>query len=69
MTLSEAGIITGIVVASVGASGFVGKLVGDTIWLPIGTYQQEKLYDLEDQAEEYRDREELNGSLPELDRR
>lgn len=69
MTLTEAGIITGIVVAAVGGSGFVGKLVGDTIWLPISTYQQEKLYDLEDEAEEYRDREELDGALPELEQR
>jgi hypothetical protein len=52
---------------SVGGGGYVAKVVGDTWWVPIQSYQQEKLYDLEDEAESYTDRESLGEVLTPLD--
>lgn len=62
-------IITWVLAAIFGGSGglYVAKVVGDTLWLPIDSYQQEKLYDLEDEAEEYADRESLGETLTPLD--
>ncbi len=52
-----------------GGAGVTAKLYGDAfVWVPIGTYQQEKLYDLEDEAEYLNDKEELGG-LTELEKR
>lgn len=45
----------------------VAKVVGDTLWVPINSYQQEKLYDLEDDYDEYEDRELLGETLTPLD--
>lgn len=48
-------------------TGSAAKLYGDTIWLPISEYKQEKLYDLEDAYDEYGDREDLGEFLTPLD--
>ena len=48
-------------------AGTAAKLYGDTIWLPISEYKQERLYDLEDKYDEYGDREELGEFLTPLD--
>lgn len=63
MTLNEIGIVVGITVPLVTGAGAVGKLYGDTVWVPIGAYQKEKLYDLEDKAFEYELQEKYEGSL------
>lgn len=46
---------------------YAAKVVGDTLWLPISEYKQEKLYDLEDEAESYTDRQSLGETLSPLD--
>lgn len=52
---------------SISGGGYVAKVVGDTLWVPIGAYQKEKLYDLQDEYEEYADRESLGETLTPLD--
>lgn len=42
---------------------YVAKLVGDTLWLPIGSYQQEKLYELQDEAADLEAKEKYEGDL------
>ncbi len=58
-------IIVGILFS--GAGIYSAKVVGDTLWVPIQAYQQEKLYDLEDDRDEYLDRELLGEELTPLD--
>ncbi len=68
MTLIQT-IFSILVLPALAGAGVGAKLYGDTLWLPISQYQQEKYYDLQDQAEAYTDKEEFEGGLSESDKR
>ena len=68
MTVTQL-IISVLILPCLGGAGYTAKLVGDTLWLPISSYQQEKLYDLEDQRDDYTDKEEFDGELSEFEKR
>ena len=63
MTGAQITLILAIGTPAVGVSAYVSKLVGDTLWVPIGSYQQEKLYDLEDKAFDYEQQKKYDGAL------
>ena len=63
MTVGEWASVTTIAAVLVGGGGTVGKLYGDTVWVPIGAYQTEKLYDLQDEAADLEAKEKYEGDL------
>lgn len=68
MTLIQT-IISILILPCLGGVGYTAKLFGDTQWLPISSYQQEKLYDLEDQRDDYIDQGTFDGELSDSDKR
>ena len=66
LQLAIIGILTPVILTG---TGIGTKLYGDEyIWVAQDTYQQEKLYELQDEEEHFKDKEEIEG-LNELDRR
>lgn len=63
MTLSELALVFVIGVPSLGGTVYVAKLAGDTQWVPINAYQQEKLDDLQDDLFAYEQQEKWEGPL------
>lgn len=54
-----------VTIVSIILSGsiYVAALAGDLRWLPIASYKQEKLYDLQDELFEYDQQEKWEGPL------
>lgn len=62
-TLNNIALMFAVAAPLIGGAGFVGKLYGDTIWVPVGAYQQEKLYDLQDEFDDLEAKEQYEGPL------
>ncbi len=63
MTLAKIALLVGMTPVLVGGSAYVATLAGDLRWLPISSYQTEKLYDLQDEASDLEAKEKYEGTL------
>jgi len=69
MTALQLTLIGAIAPLLLAGTGVSAKLYGDAyVWVPVSTYQKEKLYDLQDEAEFLEDKKELKG-IDELEER
>ena len=68
MTLTDMGIVVAISTPLLAGAGYVGKLYGDTLWMPINIYQQEKLYDLQDEHDDLKAVQQFERELTQRER-